>query len=388
MGRNSAPSEERLDSDSLMTPPLRITPTDPPRAGGRYRTPGAAGSSRLTHAPHGPHDTGNTAQTTAPRASRRRATTARPVRPEDKAVVERTTELLAALALVEPATAPTASMPEESSAVTVIPTSGKVPAVPPMPRAPRRTAPRSLHLGLAHWLIAGTLVTSVLYVATPIGDQFIPRPFAPHGAQVGPGHDTILSAPWATSSFMANLDIGGGAGPGISAPGSAGLPVLPTSKPTPSPQPRNPPSSTTGISPAPLSPWPPSNPWMFVPHHPAFAVGSSGGFYSWAFGQCTWWAQYKRRDENLRHMGNARFWAAGASARGYRVGTAPVRSATVVFQPGVQGAGGAGHVAHVEAVYPGGWFLVSEMNFFWNGGGLARVDYRYAHAGAGVSFIY
>jgi len=39
-------------------------------------------------------------------------------------------------------------------------------------------------------------------------------------------------------------------------------------------------------------------------------------------------------------------------------------------------------------VYPGGWFLVSEMNFFWNGGGWGRVDYRFAHAGSGVSFIY
>jgi hypothetical protein len=44
-------------------------------------------------------------------------------------------------------------------------------------------------------------------------------------------------------------------------------------------------------------------------------------------------------------------------------------------------------VAHVEAVYPGGWFLVSEMNFYANGGGWRRVDYRFAHAGAGVWFI-
>jgi len=35
-----------------------------------------------------------------------------------------------------------------------------------------------------------------------------------------------------------------------------------------------------------------------------------------------------------------------------------------------------------------GWFLISEMNFYWNGGGWGRVDYRYAHSGWGVSFIY
>jgi surface antigen len=98
-------------------------------------------------------------------------------------------------------------------------------------------------------------------------------------------------------------------------------------------------------------------------------VLSAGGYYWWAFGQCTWWAQSKRRDENLRRMGDARYWAANAPTRGYHVGTTPRVGATVVFQPGVQGAGGAGHVAHVEAVYAHGWFLVSEMNFSWNGGG-------------------
>jgi surface antigen len=63
-------------------------------------------------------------------------------------------------------------------------------------------------------------------------------------------------------------------------------------------------------------------------------------------------------------------------------------NASVVFHGGAQGAGGAGHVAHVEAVYPGGWFLVSEMNFYWNGGGWGYVDYRFAHEGWGVVFIY
>ena len=127
---------------------------------------------------------------------------------------------------------------------------------------------------------------------------------------------------------------------------------------------------------------------MYVPGHPAFGMSDVGGYYYWAFGQCTWWAQYRRQGENLTHMGAAMYWAAGAAARGYRVGSTPRAGATVVFQPGVQGAGGAGHVAHVVAVYPGGWFLQSEMNFYWNGGGWGRVDYRYAHVGWGVAFIY
>jgi hypothetical protein len=60
----------------------------------------------------------------------------------------------------------------------------------------------------------------------------------------------------------------------------------------------------------------------------------------------------------------------------------------VVFQPNVQGAGGSGHVGHVEQVLDNGWFIMSEMNFYWNGGGWGRVDWRYVHSGSGVAFIY
>jgi surface antigen len=142
------------------------------------------------------------------------------------------------------------------------------------------------------------------------------------------------------------------------------------------------------VSGAPLSPWPPSNAYAAVPGYGAYSMNDVGGYYYWAFGQCTWWAQYERKDENLMHMGNAQYWASVAASRGYHVSWTPRVGATVVFQPGVQGAGGAGHVAHVVKVYPDNWFLVSEMNFYWNGGGWGRVDYRFAHAGGGVQFIY
>ena len=185
------------------------------------------------------------------------------------------------------------------------------------------------------------------------------------------------------------LGLGGGAGPGVKAPGSAGLPAGKTSGSGGAPSGSSSPSSNSGISPAPVHPWPPKWAYIYVPGHPSFKVNRpANGFYWWAFGQCTWWAQYKRQDENLRRMGNARYWAAGAASRGYRVGHTPRAGATVVFQPGVEGAGGAGHVAHVEKVYPGGWFLVSEMNYYWNGGGWGRVSYRFAYVRSGVSFIY
>ncbi len=107
--------------------------------------------------------------------------------------------------------------------------------------------------------------------------------------------------------------------------------------------------------------------------------------YSW--GWCTSGAAMMAHDY-VGGLGNAASWTRNAAARGMATGYSPQAGATVVFQPGVQGASGGGHVAHVVAVYSNGWFLLAETSFWWNGGGFGRVSYRYAHAGAGVSFIY
>ena len=67
----------------------------------------------------------------------------------------------------------------------------------------------------------------------------------------------------------------------------------------------------------------------------------------------------------------------------------PRVGAVVFFSGGVQGASAQGHYATVVGVSAGGyWVLISEMNFYWRGGGFGRVDYRYAHIGPGVSFRY
>jgi len=116
------------------------------------------------------------------------------------------------------------------------------------------------------------------------------------------------------------------------------------------------------------------------------AIGGNKSALSYPFGQCTWYAAYAAVD-NVSFLGDARYWTASARVRGLRISLTPVAGSTAVFQPGVQGASWLGHVAHVVAVYPNGWFLVSEMNFYWNGGGFGVVSYRYAHAGAGVAFI-
>lgn len=347
---------------------------------------------------------------------RRRVTRARRIQPQDVALVERATEMLQVLepvpaTVMQPMasadraamgrTAPTMravalAAPKDLAEQTTVhmpvliapktrPTlAALVPVTPPRVVGQARAMRRSTTI----WTLAILTIASVLFAVSPIGRHFLPQSAQPHGvlAAIDPGHNTSGGAFSSASGSTDILGIGGGAGPGVVAPGSAGLAVK-TSAVQQAPAPA-PVATGNGVLPPPVSPWPPADPYMYVPGHPAFAMTDVNNYYSWVFGQCTWWAQYRRQDENFSYIGNARYWADGAAARGYSVGNIPVAGSTVVFQPGVQGAGGAGHVAHVEEVYPGGWYLVSEMNFFWNGGGLGRVDYRYAHTGWGVSFIY
>jgi surface antigen len=131
------------------------------------------------------------------------------------------------------------------------------------------------------------------------------------------------------------------------------------------------------------------DPWAAVPGHPSYGMADfKGDPYSGFFGVCTWYAWYTHQSEPLMQLGNAGSWAANAPSHGLRVGSSPVVGATAVFQPGVEGAGGGGHAGHVEEVLGGGWFVISEMNFSWNGGGWGRVDWRFVYVRSGVSFIY
>jgi hypothetical protein len=288
-----------------------------------------------------------------------------------------------------------------TKAVTVVSPGGRETVVLPAPKRPQRTvviptlAPRREPGRKRHPLT--TVLVAIATLAVLMGALYTVSPFSPirnRDSDFAPAaalmaldpENSLPSGPWDTGAGTTEtLGQGGGAGPGVNAPGSAGLPVTSTGGSwnfSASP-------GAVFVSAAPVDPWPPDDPFMEVPGHPDFRVSRpSDGFYWWAFGQCTWWAQFQRRDETLAGLGDARDWATGAANRGYRVGVRAAPNATVVFRGGAQGAGGAGHVAHVEAVYPGGWFLVSEMNFYWNGGGWGRVDYRFAHEGWGVAFIY
>lgn len=112
-----------------------------------------------------------------------------------------------------------------------------------------------------------------------------------------------------------------------------------------------------------------------------------GTYQGYSWGWCTSGAAMMAHD-NVSGLGYAASWTSNAAARGMSTGYSPAAGATVVFQPGVQGASSLGHVAHVVAVYSNGWFLVAETSFTLNGGGFGVVSYRYAHTGWGVSFIY
>jgi surface antigen len=306
----------------------------------------------------------------------------------------------------------------------------------PAARRPARARWAGISGGIAV-VLALALAFTVLRLTTPAGagHASLAGLAADAGGSPGATGRAAIGGPpaWqASAGAVEVLGAGGAAAPGVTAPGTAGAPVTasaptasaptaaptasaptavpattaahpaptptaprpaatatPRPKPTPTAPPRPTPTPATSIRPAPVSPWPPANEWMPVPGYTPYAVSDPPNDpYTKAFGQCTWYAQYRRPNENLRGMGNAMYWAANASARGYRVGDTPAVGATVVFQPGVQGASGVGHVAHVLILYPDGWFLIAEMNAYGNGGGWGRVSFRYAHTGPGVSFIY
>lgn len=117
--------------------------------------------------------------------------------------------------------------------------------------------------------------------------------------------------------------------------------------------------------------------------NPMYSV-QSGNRYS--YGYCTWYA-YNRRAQIGRPImslwGNASSWAYAAASAGYTVARG---------NPGVgdvmQNGGGAGHVAVVEEVRADGSIMVSEMNWYGNGGGWNRISYRELDAGAASAYTF
>ena len=99
------------------------------------------------------------------------------------------------------------------------------------------------------------------------------------------------------------------------------------------------------------------------------------------YGQCTWYVASKR---GVSWGGDA--WTWWANARGIRPeGHIPIAGAIVVFD-----TGWAGHVGLVQHVNGDGSYVISEMNYYGNGGGWGRVDLRTISAAdrTVLGFIY
>lgn len=108
-----------------------------------------------------------------------------------------------------------------------------------------------------------------------------------------------------------------------------------------------------------------------------YRVNPANYVYRSGFGWCNWWPEvlHPKQPDIL--------WG-----REYRHSSTPTPGAVVHFNGGVQGASRDGHWAQVVAVAPNHyWVLITEMNFYWRGGGWQKVSYRYIHVGSGVTFI-
>jgi len=92
-----------------------------------------------------------------------------------------------------------------------------------------------------------------------------------------------------------------------------------------------------------------------IVHIGQYAANAAGNDY--APGNCTWYVK-SRRPDLPNDLGNANTWYYNAAAQGWKVGT-QARTGAV----GTTTAGALGHVVYVEAWYPDGTILISEMNY-------------------------
>ncbi len=119
------------------------------------------------------------------------------------------------------------------------------------------------------------------------------------------------------------------------------------------------------------------------------AIGG-GGLNRFAFGNCTYWANMRYHALTgywIPWLGNAYQWAYGAAASGWIVSSRPHVPSIIVLQPGVEGAGGYGHVAIVERINSDGSVWTSNMNWYSNGG-FDIVSYVTFYPGSGVTFVW
>ncbi|GCE47308.1 CHAP domain-containing protein [Thermosporothrix hazakensis] len=125
-----------------------------------------------------------------------------------------------------------------------------------------------------------------------------------------------------------------------------------------------------------------------VPTPPPGAYGDGNHFF---YGQCTYWAAMRYHELTgiwVPWLGNAADWVSGAYAYGWHVSQQPVVGSILVMMPGVQGAGGYGHVAIVESINPDGTVHTSNWNWYAGGGGFATLSYWDFSPGPGMYFVW
>lgn len=131
-----------------------------------------------------------------------------------------------------------------------------------------------------------------------------------------------------------------------------------------------------------------SGQYTFVPAAPTGANnGSLGRFF---YGQCTYWAnmRYHQLTGNwVTWLGDAWAWQGGAMSAGWNVSSVPHVPSIIVLQPGVEGAGGYGHVAVVESIDGNGTITASTWNW-WPNLGANTSSVKYTYPSSGVSFIW
>lgn len=121
------------------------------------------------------------------------------------------------------------------------------------------------------------------------------------------------------------------------------------------------------------------------------APPGSGGYDSFTYGQCTYWADYLYHQMTgfwAPWSGNAWQWASGAANSGWIVSSTPHVPSIIVLQGGVEGAGGYGHVAVVVGINSDGSVHTSNWNWYANGGGWGITSYWDFRPGPGVSFVW
>lgn len=98
-------------------------------------------------------------------------------------------------------------------------------------------------------------------------------------------------------------------------------------------------------------------------------------FVCGAYGNCVWWAAYKRSDLRVTMTGSAVSWYEDARRLGFSIEQSPSIGSIVVFDKTSNNI--YGHVAHVEMVYGDGSFSVSEMDYYGTfGDGVQYATYR------------